>query len=355
MAARYYKKRKRSKDGLGHWLKNKFATEFDQPIQALVYFGAAFLVIIVGLRGLGDLSHVTFIPSFLLDADGKIESNIVMMGLLIEFLMLCLLAAVSFFSPSERREDLQTSIENLSLSVAKLSESIPSEIVQKLLASTHETATAAERLLSDEIEILNSFRTKLDERIIQIDQDIIHVRQNIAQGIIDSSTQMESVVQKEKETLNGYNTLIENLIEETKKTLNSVSQDISGEIKKTFATSAAVMTRQEKMIVKFYGINSKLLSEAQESFKKFILNYSEMVDKESQRLEWLSANQLRPEEFISNLNKTNERLVIHLENIDNSLKMITNKQGSSYDGISRRRSFGEWLGFRRRRQLDKTR
>ncbi|MFB3044147.1 MAG: hypothetical protein ACE1Y9_01580, partial [Acidimicrobiia bacterium] len=101
------------------------------------------------------------------------------------------------------------------------------------------------------------------------------------------------------------NNLIEGLIEGTKETLNNVSQSISNEMKKTFATSAAVMTRQEKMIVKFYGINSQLLSEAQENFKKFILNYSEMVEKESQRLEWLSTKQLRPEEFMLNMNKTN--------------------------------------------------
>ncbi len=355
MPTRHYKKHKKSKSGLGYWLKYKFATEFDQNIQALVYFGAAFLVIIVGLRGLGDLSNVSFLPRFLLDSNGKIDANIVMVGLAVEFLMLCLLAAVSYFSPTERRNDLQSSIESLSTSVEKLSETIPSELVQKLITSAQETAAASEKLLSDDIEILNNFRSKLDDRIRQIDQDIILVRQNIAQGIIDSSSQMEEIVKKEQETLGSYNKLIEGLIEGTKETLNNVSQNISNEVKKTFATSAAVMTRQEKMIVKFYGINSKLLSEAQENFKKFILNYSEMVEKESQRLEWLSTKQLRPEEFILNMNKTNERLITHLENIDKSLKIILNGQGSSYDGIVRKKSFLGWMGIKGRRQLDETR
>ena len=344
MPARHYKKHKKLNSGLGYWLKYKFAIEFDQNIQALVYFGAAFLVIIVGLRGLGDLSEVSFIPHFLLDSNGKIDAHIVMVGLIVEFLMLCLLAAVSFFSPADKRADLQASIETLSTSVEKLSETIPSELVQKLITSAQETAAASEKLLSEEIEILNNFRSKLDERIRQIDQDIILVRQNIAQGIIDSSSQMEEVVKKEQETLGSYNKLIEGLIDGTKETLNNVSQSISNEVKKTFATSAAVMTRQEKMIVKFYGINSKLLSEAQENFKKFILNYSEMVDKESQRLEWISTKQLRPEEFILNMNKTNERLISHLENIDNSLKIITNGRGSSYDGIVRKKSLWGWMG-----------
>jgi hypothetical protein len=354
MQPKYHRRHKRNKTGLGHWLRYKFATDFDQYIQAMVYFGAAFLVIIVGLRGLGDLSHTFAIPKFLLDNDGKIDSNWVMTGLIIEFLMLCLLAAVSFFSPSEKRDDLQSSIESLSLSVAKLTDTIPSEIVQKLIASTQETAAAAERLLTDEIEILNNFRSKLDERLAQIDKDIIHVRQNIAQGIIDSSTQMESVIKQEKETLGKYNKLVDTLIDGATGTLSNISENISGDIKKTFATTAAVMTRQEKMIVKFYGINSKLLSEAQDSFNKFILSYSEMVQKESQRLEWLGSNQLRPEEFMNNMNKTNERLVSHLENIDNSLKTIMKQQGNGYDGVARKKSFWGWLSFGNKRHLDKT-
>ncbi|MGB5848663.1 MAG: hypothetical protein WBH40_09265 [Ignavibacteriaceae bacterium] len=353
MPTRNYRRHKKPKSGLGNWLKYRFATEFDQNIQALVYFGAAFLVIIVGLRGLGDLSDVSFIPHFLLDSNGKIDAHIVMVGLVVEFLMLCLLAAVSFFAPSESRPDLQTSIESLSKSVEKLSETIPSELVQKMITSAQETAKASEKLLIEEIEILNNFRSRLDERIRQMDQDIILVRQSIAQGIIDSSAKMEEVVKKEQETLGSYNKVIEALIAGTKETLNKVSQSISNEVKKTFATSAAVMTRQEKMIVKFYGINSKLLSEAQENFKKYILNYSEMVDKESQRLEWISTKQIRPEEFILNINKTNERLISHLENIDNSLKIITNGRGSSYDGIVRKKSFWGWMGRKGRRQLDK--
>ena len=354
MLPRQYRKQKKSNSGLGYWLKYRFATEFDQNIQAMVYFGAAFLVIIVGLRGLGDLSDVSFIPHYILDSNGKIDALIVMVGLIVEFLMLCLLAAVSFFSPVEKGTDLQTSIESLSTSVEKLSETIPSELAQKLIASAEGTTAATEKLLSEEIEILNNFRSKLDERIIQIDQDIIHVRQNIAQGIIDFTAPMEETVKKEQEIFSSYNNLIECLMEETKETLNNVSQNISNEVKKTFASSAAVMTRQEKMIVKFYGINSQLLSEAQENFKKFIVNYSELVEKESQRLEWLSTKQLRPEEFMLNMNKTNEQLISHLENIDNSLRMILNGQGSSYDGIVRKKSFWGWMRKKKRRQQDET-
>ena len=333
--------------------QTNFAVEYERHIQALVYIGAAFLVIIVGLRGLGNLSQVPFLPDFVLDIEGKIEANIVMVGLLVEFIMLCLLAAVSYFAPNEKQDDLQSSIESLSVSVTELSKSVPSEIVQSLIHSTQETASAAGNLLSEEIEILNDFRTKLDEKIVQIDQDIIQVRKRIAQGIIDSSSQMESFIKKEKETVSGYNRLIENLIAEAKETLRAVSNNISTDIKKTFDTSAEAMTRQEKMITRFYSINSKLLSEAREGFTRFIDNYSELVEKESQRLQQLGANHLRPEEFMINLNRTNERLLAHLENIDNSLKVIMNEPGAMRGQAYGRRSLFKRI-FKWRELADET-
>ena len=69
------------------WLEYDFAERHEKSIQALVYFGAALLVIIVGLRGLGDLSNLSYMPKFLLNPEGKIDSNFVMIGLLVEFTM----------------------------------------------------------------------------------------------------------------------------------------------------------------------------------------------------------------------------------------------------------------------------
>ncbi len=69
-------------------------------IQALVYAGAAFLVVIVGLRGLGDLSAVEFVPNVILDeSTGRISVNIVLMGLFSEFWMLMALAFVFYKNP----------------------------------------------------------------------------------------------------------------------------------------------------------------------------------------------------------------------------------------------------------------
>ena len=103
-----------------YWLKYKFAADYEKSIQAMVYAGAALLVIIVGLRGLGNISDVPYIPDFLLNQEGKIDSNLVMIGLLVEFVMLCLLAAVSFFAPRDSDRDLQSSINNLAETVDTL-------------------------------------------------------------------------------------------------------------------------------------------------------------------------------------------------------------------------------------------
>jgi hypothetical protein len=73
---------------------------YSNAIQALVYAGAAFLVVIVGLRGLGDLSGIDFFPKALLDeATGRISVNIVIVGLVAEFAMLMALAFLFYKAP----------------------------------------------------------------------------------------------------------------------------------------------------------------------------------------------------------------------------------------------------------------
>ena len=79
-----------------------------------------------------------------------------------------------------------------------------------------------------------------------------------------------------------------------------------------------------------------------------------MVEKETQRLEWLSTNHLRPEEFINNMTKSNEKLVKHLENLDNSFQLILNGQGSLYEGIAKKKSLWNRLGFGGKRQPDES-
>lgn len=381
-----------------YWLKYNFAAKYEESIQAMVYAGAALLVIIVGLRGLGNISDVPYIPDFLLNHEGKIDSNFVMIGLLVEFTMLCLLAAVSFFSPRDKNQDLQMSINNLTETIDTLSESVPSEVGQNLMKSAQQTKNAVESFLSKEMEIIEKIKTQTEERLLQLNEDNVKIRKNISQGIVDSTNQVEIFLQNEKETINRYNSLVENLIADTKNSFQSITSSLkegvknssletkgvferekeminqfykinsgliskSGEefreelksynnmigslvtdasaafqsvtnsltegVKNSTASSNEVFEREKEMIDKFYKINSELISKSGEEFRSVLKNYNNMMETESERLKWLSANQLRPAEYMQKSNNTNDRLIIHLENIDNSLKIIMNEMSAS--------------------------
>ncbi len=405
------------------WLKYKFAAEYEKSIQALVYAGAALLVIIVGLRGLGDISDVPIIPGFLLNHEGKIDSNFVMIGLLVEFTMLCLLAAVSFFAPRDRDQDLQSSINNLAETVDTLTEAVPSEVGQTLMKSAQETKNAIESFLNKEMEILDKIKTQTEERLLQLNDDNVKIRQNISQGIVDSTNQVKIFLQNEKETLNKYNSLVENLIADTRNSFQSITSSLkegvknssvetkgvferekelinqfykinsgliskSGEefrgelqnysnmigslvadaraafqsvtnsltegVKNSTASSNGVFEREKEMIDKFYKINSELVSRSGEEFRSVLKNYNNMMETESERLKWLSANQLRPAEYMQKTNNTNDKLIMHLENIDNSLKIIMNEMSSPGDRNLPQHTFYKRIKIRWKRLFNQT-
>jgi len=320
-----FKKQSKTTSNFGYWLRNNFAVDYEQHIQALVYFGAAFLVIIVGLRGLGDLRDVSFVPRFLLNANGKIQSNIVMIGLFVEFTMLCLLAAVAYFTPAESKDDIQNEIRKLTDVLDNLSGANQTEAAQKVMDAAIKTSRGAEELLSSEIEILNDFRNKLNEKLLQLDHEISQVRQQMSEEVIGFAKSFEEFIQNEKDTIKRYNELVENLTVEAISAFRYTSQIVTDRVTKTFDSAEKTLNRQNELVEKFYSVNSKLLSETKDSYQGYIKNFSEMVTRENQRLNWLTANQSRPEEFMLNMIKTNERLITHLENIDNTIKIIANQ------------------------------
>jgi uncharacterized membrane protein len=77
--------------------------QFANNVQSFVYAGAGLLVMIVGLRGLGDLRSIGFIPSALLDGDGMLHGGIVFAALCLELILLVLLAILFFFTPDEQK------------------------------------------------------------------------------------------------------------------------------------------------------------------------------------------------------------------------------------------------------------
>ena len=97
------------KTAVGKFMANTFIPKYANKVMGLVYLGAAILIIIVGLRGLGSIAGtVGLIPSFLIGADNKIDPYWVMLALLLEFGMLLLLGLVTFYTPSEYVDIIHT-------------------------------------------------------------------------------------------------------------------------------------------------------------------------------------------------------------------------------------------------------
>lgn len=98
----------------GNAIVNKINPEWGNNILGLVYFGAAFLVIVVGLRGLGEQINkievlVTLngiLQGALIEAKG-VKLGLIFIALIFEFTMLCLLAITKFFEPENERESEQ--------------------------------------------------------------------------------------------------------------------------------------------------------------------------------------------------------------------------------------------------------
>jgi hypothetical protein len=91
------------KTGFGKWMVHTVIPNYANNVQGVVYMGAAVLIIIVGLRGLGSVAgKIAIVPKFFLGVDGKIDPNWVMGALFLEFLLLLVLSLVTFFTPEDQ-------------------------------------------------------------------------------------------------------------------------------------------------------------------------------------------------------------------------------------------------------------
>ncbi|NUN07642.1 MAG: hypothetical protein HUU54_00525 [Ignavibacteriaceae bacterium] len=91
------------KTAFGRYMVYNFIPNYANNVQGLVYMGAALLIIIVGLRGLGTVAYdIPIVPRFLFDeATHKVSPMWVMTSLFLEFALLMVLAIVTFFTPEE--------------------------------------------------------------------------------------------------------------------------------------------------------------------------------------------------------------------------------------------------------------
>lgn len=91
------------KTGFGKWMVYTVIPNYSNNVQGVVYVGAAILIIIVGLRGLGSVAgDIPIVPGFLINEhDNKVDVNYVMFALFLEFFLLLILSTVTFFTPED--------------------------------------------------------------------------------------------------------------------------------------------------------------------------------------------------------------------------------------------------------------
>ncbi len=152
----------------------------------------------------------------------------------------------------------------------------------------------------------------------------------------------------------NYNNMIGSLVADARAAFQSVTNSLTEGVKNSTASSNGVFEREKEMIDKFYKINSELVSRSGEEFRSVLKNYNNMMETESERLKWLSANQLRPAEYMQKTNNTNDKLIMHLENIDNSLKIIMNEMSAPGDRSLPRHTFYKRIKIRWKRLFNQT-
>ncbi len=91
------------KTAIGRYMVYTFIPKYSNNVMGFVYMGAAILIVVVGLRGLGSLvGQLHLLPDFLLDPQGaKLSPYVVLIGLLLEFSLLLILGTVTFFTPED--------------------------------------------------------------------------------------------------------------------------------------------------------------------------------------------------------------------------------------------------------------
>ncbi len=215
--------------GFEYWMRHKFVGENEQTIQAMVYLGAAFLVIIVGLRGLGDLTGMTLIPSALLNQEGRIHPNVILIGLLFEFSMLCLLALVTYYSSSERENSMSDAIDDLIRVLKSLDNPIPRDITQSIVDSVNKTARLSEGLILEEKKILNNYNNKVEilvseghralESLSRKYNQIVESENRILSSLADNHVKPQVYMQKKLEIENQILSRLESIEQSNKRIL----------------------------------------------------------------------------------------------------------------------------------------
>lgn len=175
------------KTAFGRFMVYTIVAKYANNIQGFVYMGAAILIIIVGLRGLGELAgQLSAVPKFLLDHEGmKIDPNWVMIALFLEFFLLMVLALVTFFTPEEyghisvddhdKADSTQQSSFNNVISVPK-----------NLSADLKAELESLQRVADDQIKVVNN----VIDQYNALNKKITVIQQQSLQALSDLKTKI---------------------------------------------------------------------------------------------------------------------------------------------------------------------
>lgn len=158
-------KDKKSITVTGNVIVDKINPDWENNLYGFVYFGAAFLVIVVGLRGLGEQIHkiqvIESINSMLFNAilePKGVKVGIIFIALIFEFSMLCTLALTKFFAPEEEGEEAKKTnrlLHEISDALKTKDGAMP-QGTKPIISNEEITA------LQNQIDLLNSKITGMD-------------------------------------------------------------------------------------------------------------------------------------------------------------------------------------------------
>ncbi len=181
------------KTAFGRFMVYTVVAKYANNIQGIVYLGAAILIIIVGLRGLGDLAgSISLVPGFLLGAapdpaeplKRSIDPNWVMGALFLEFFLLMILALVTFFTPEEYGHIASAEPEEKKPVDSPFNSVI--SVPKGLSADLKAELESLQRVADDQIKVVNS----VIDQYNALNKKITVIQQQSLQALSDLKTKI---------------------------------------------------------------------------------------------------------------------------------------------------------------------
>jgi hypothetical protein len=160
-------------------------------VPAAVYGGAGLLVLIVGLRGLGNIS--SFIPSVLLGGDGRLSPAVVGIGLIAEFILLMLMAYVVFLKSrgtqqhSRERDEVVQAVARLEEYTGSMDRRVDGLVTdlsklgnkfERLIESERRFVEALNEHIETETSVRKSLLSRIDENTGSL-KEVQHMMQRV--------------------------------------------------------------------------------------------------------------------------------------------------------------------------------